>query len=147
MKTKLWRNSFSDQRVTRYYIDSGGQFGDAVSYVGSMGECIGFKRLLDQFEDWELEYADRGYRTVSLDRFVDLGGYGKSIDDVIGLKREGNENPIFHAKLYREHFLGKIAPGIDFEKMMQTGKAQSGQYVIPSTEMIVELEQQRKRNN
>ncbi len=147
MKIKFWRELFSDQRITGYYVDIGGKFGDVVSFVGSMGECIGFEKLLGKFEDWEKEYADRGYRTLSIDTFVGYGGWGRSIDHLVSIKREVDEQAILHAQLYKEHFLGKIEPMIDFEKMIQDGQAQVGHYIVPSTEMIIELEKQKNKNN
>jgi len=63
-----------------------------------------------------------------------LGGYGKSVDDVLRQRREEGEEPIFHAQIYREQFLGKVAPVINLEKMMTEGGIQTGQYRLPSTE-------------
>jgi len=122
-----------DSTVEKKYVKSGAIFGDVVSYL-YMGECIGFEGLLNTWAKWEQEYAERGYRTVSLDRFVNLGGYNKSIDDVIGQKRELEEEPIFHAQIYREKFLGKINPIINLEAITQNNQPQFGCYISSSTE-------------
>lgn len=119
--------------VEKRYVSSGANFGDAVSYI-YMGECDGFEKLLSRWEEWEGEYNRRGFRTVSLDRFIGLGGYGKPIDDVIGQKREIGEEFVFHAKMYRENFLGKIKPVLDIQRLVTENKPQFGGYIPPSTE-------------
>jgi len=118
--------------VEKRYVDAGAGFGGAVSYL-YMGECIGFKSMLNRWAGWEQEYALRGYRTVSLDDFVKLGGYGKNIDTLLGIKRDENEEPVLHAQIYRKEFLGKVEPVIDIEKMMSDGQPQVGTYQLPST--------------
>lgn len=129
----FFRKFLSNDTVETRYVKAGAVFGDAVSYL-YLGECIGFKKLLNTWAEWEKEYARRGYRTVSLDRFVELGGYGKPIDDVLGQQREPNEKPTLHAETYREQFLGKIGPAVNLEKLMTDGEIQSGTYFLPSTE-------------
>jgi len=123
----------SDSTIQKRYIQAGASFGDAVSYL-FMGECRGFEELFNYWADLEQKYADRGYRTISLDRFIELGGYGNPIGEVIGKKREKGEEPIFHAQIYKKEFLGKIKPAVDLNQMMKGGKAQYGEYVLPSTE-------------
>ena len=123
----------SDSQVQKFYVDIGSWVGDAVSY-SYLGEVFGMKRKVNQWTKMEAEYAKRGFRTVSLDRFVKLGGYGIPIDDIIGKKREEGEEAIFHAVIYQNRFLGKIEPVIDLEKMMKDGKPQTGTYITPSTE-------------
>ena len=130
---KFIRRLLPDSAVEKRYIRAGATFGDAVSYL-YMGECIGFEGLLNKWGNWEEEYAHRGFRTVSLDRFVNLGGYGKQIDGIIGQRREDGEEPIFHAQRYINKFLGKVEPVINLEKMMTQGGIQTGQYRLPSTE-------------
>lgn len=130
---KLFRKILSDKGIEQRYVRSGAIFGDAVSYI-YLGECIGFEKLLTTWDIWEEEYARRGFRTISLDRFVDLGGYGRSVNDVLGIKREPTESPIYHARIYREKYLRKITPVIDLEKMMQDGEPQIANYNLPSTE-------------
>ena len=128
----IFRKWMSDKRVEKNYVAVGAWVGDVVSVA--IGEAVGMGRKVNQWEKWEQEYAIRGYRTVSLDRFIGLGGYGKSIDDVIGQKRMFEEEPRFHAKIYKDRYLGKIQYAFNFEKMMQDGQPQSGTFVTPSTE-------------
>lgn len=132
---KFLRKLFSDKKIEKKYVQAGTQFGYAVSYI-YMGECVGFESMLNKWGDYEQEYAERGYRTISLDKFVELGGYGKNIDKLIGKKRRKNEKPIFHAEIYKEKYLGKVTPVISLEKMMQDKKPQFGNYILPSTTKI-----------
>src|SRR3989344_2686550 len=108
-----------------------GAFGDAVSYM-YMGECLGFKRMLHAWARWEAEYARRGYRTISLDDFIDYGGYGKELGELAGVRRIADEKLVFPAEIYRQQFLGKVPPVIDTGELMK-GNAQYGTYVLPST--------------
>jgi len=133
----LFRNLLKDKTVEKIYLKVGGAFGCDSSDVATMGECTFFKIHLNRWGNWEKEYAKRGFRTISLDKFIDYGGYGKPITNLVGIKREKNENPVFHADLYAKHYLGKIKPVIDLEKMMKDGKSQSGTYINPSTEIFV----------
>ena len=123
----------SDSTVEKKYVKAGAIFWNAVSYL-YIGECIGFEKLLNKWANWEEEYSNRGFRTVSLDRFVELGGYGKSIGDVIRQKREKDKESVLHAQIYREKYLGKVAPLVNLAKMMQDQQPQAGQYILHSTE-------------
>ena len=131
---RLIRRFFSDSGVEKRYVSAGAVFGDAVSYI-FLGESVGFESMLRRWKKWEEEYSLRGFRTISLDRFIDLGGYGKPLDDVINIKREEGEKPIFHAGIYREKFLGKTIAAVDLERMMNGEEVlRWKQYALPSTE-------------
>jgi hypothetical protein len=67
-----------------------------------MGSVVGIGEMRLKYEKLEQEYAARGYRTVTLRRFIEHGGYGEEIDDVLGVKREPDEDPIFHADLSKK---------------------------------------------
>ncbi len=130
---KFLRQFMNDQKVEKKYVLAGAQFGDAVSYI-YMGECIGFESMLNRWSDWEKEYINRGYRTVALDDFIELGGYGKNIDHLLRQKRDENEVPIYHAQIYRDIYLGKISPIVDLNVILNgNGDVQIGICVIPST--------------
>ena len=128
---KLFRKT--DKQLQENYLRAGGHFGDAVSYI-YMGECIGFKKLLDTWARLEHEYADRGFRTISLDAFIEYGGYGKDITDLLGVQRDQDEKPVLHAELYRTHHLGKVQPTLDLGKMIEDKQPQMSTYQLPSTE-------------
>lgn len=123
----MFERFMTDAQVEKRYINTGNIFGDAVSYL-YMGECVGFERMLARWEKWETEYARRGYRTLPLDTFIDCGGYGVPLRG-IGVKREEGEAPVFHAKIYRGQYLGKMQPAIDPSKP----EVQEGTYTLPST--------------
>jgi hypothetical protein len=88
----------SDKMVEKKYVNAGAQVGDAISYI-HINECTGFDLMLNTLADWEQEYAGREYRTVPMDDFLLLGGYGRSIESSLGQKLEKNEEPIFHAQI------------------------------------------------
>ena len=131
---KKYLATIKDENLEKKYLNAGADFGDAVSMI-YMGECIGFEDLLNKWAELEREYANRGFRTVTLDEFVSYGGYGQEIK-TLGQPRLENEKPIFHAELYRKHFLGKMAlingPS-PVEECFRTGKAVTGTYMVPST--------------
>lgn len=124
----MFKRFFSDRNVEERYVRIGQIVGAAVSY-SYMGEPIGFKRMVRNWEKWETEYAWRGYRTISLDDFIESGGYGRALSN-LGVKRALGEDPIFHARRYRERYLGKVKPVIDPFK----GDVQTGTYTPPSAE-------------
>ena len=126
------RRLLPDSFAERKYVQAGSEFGEAVSYL-HFGESIGFEMLLQRWEDWEREYARRGYRTISLDRFIEFGGYNKPVDDVKGIKRKRDEPQKLHAEIYRREFLGKIKPVINLWEITE-GEPIMVNYVPPSTE-------------
>jgi hypothetical protein len=119
-----------DYQLFMDYQQAGGRFGYAVSYL-YLGECEGFEELLSDWEVLEEKYAAAGYRTYSLDDFVELGGYNKPLPTILVRRKEG-ERPIYHAKMYRERFLHKVEPVVDFQRLSQ-GEMQIAQYRLPST--------------
>ena len=134
---RLFKRLMSNKRVTKKYVRAGAIFGDAVSYL-CHGQCVGFEHRLDVWAKWEKEYSFRGFRTVSLDRFTDYGGYGKSIGDVLGQKREEGEELIIHAEIYRSNFLDKPIP---HKINSHSDGTFNGKYILPSTEQSVENKQ------
>lgn len=136
MFIRLFAYFLSDKQVQKKYCQAGGEFGSAVSYI-YMGECIGFKGMLKKWEMWEAEYIKRGFHALSIDDFVDYGGYGKPLNN-LGVKRIKDEVPAYHAKMYRELYLGKVEPVVNISKMLESGKPVVGTYSIPSTKITKE---------
>lgn len=101
----------SDEHLIGEYLTAGAQFGNAVSML-MWGECIGFEKLFSKLEKLEAEIIARGYRTISIDDFVEFGGYGKPVGEV--QERDEGEDPIYHVQL----FLGKVEPIISLDKLM-----------------------------
>ena len=128
----LWVQRLSDKEVQDKYAEAGAEFGDADSY-SVCGEVAGLEAMLLNLVKWELEYSRRGYRTISINDFIDYGGYGrlygKSLKG-LGIKREINEKIVLHADIYRKRCFKKTKPVIDIVEIFKTGKAQSGTRII-----------------
>jgi hypothetical protein len=103
MFMSLLKRLLPNSYVQKKYIEAGKSVGEEVSYLFTE-ESIGFNDLLKIWEKWEKEYASRGFRTIDLHRFTRFGGFDESIKDVIGKKRREKEEPIYHAKIYREKY-------------------------------------------
>lgn len=88
------------QKMIAEYIEAGGRFGLAMSDVFMLGEETAFEDLLSAWEMHEKEYARRGYRTIPLDEFVDLGGFRIALK-TLGQFRDKHEEPVFHAQAHR----------------------------------------------
>lgn len=99
---KNWRARRHHDRVIQKYGDFAASFGDGISYAYIGDPCIPYKgrmrclkscyHILDELEE---AYALLGYRIVELDRWIERGGYGKSVDDVWLVMREEGERPRF----------------------------------------------------
>ncbi len=124
----MFKRLLSDCEVERRYLRAGRISGAVVSLI-YLGEPVGFEEMLREWEKWEAEYARRGYRTISLDGFIEAGGYGRPLLN-IGIKRDQAEEPILHDRIYREDYLHKIRPVIN----PFAGEIQTGTYAQPSTE-------------
>ena len=97
----LWLKSLSDKEVENNYIEAGADFGNAVSY-DYMGKCIGFEGMFLSWARWEIEYSNRGYRTIPFDEFILNGGYDKPLSG-LGVKREPDEQIVLYAFLYGQN--------------------------------------------
>lgn len=115
------------KQLFKRYLDAGSDFGFAVSYL-YMGESVDFEERLDRWAFWEQEYLRRGFQVVSLDKFVKAGGYDEDISQYLGIRN--GDKFVAHATIYREKYLGKVAPVID----PLANKVQFAEYVLPSTE-------------
>lgn len=128
------RQVVCEEKKVGAYLLAGEEFGIAVSYI-YMGECVGFENLLTKWERAEEDYAGMGYRTLTLNDFVGYVNSCRSIDDVLRIPRKEGEEPIFHAKYYREHYLGKFRchPLI---KAALNGSAKQFTYEVPTTKHL-----------
>lgn len=125
-------NLLSDKKVQKNYFIAGSRFGDVVSYL-YMGESSNFETLFSRWSKWEHEYLQRGYRSISLDDFIDSGGYGKPIDHLLGIKRQENEDPISHSeKFLVEYKRNHPYPSIDFNSL-KNKEVVHLEYMLPST--------------
>jgi hypothetical protein len=118
--------------VIKRNLSAESQIGYALSYMMNR-EFIESEGLLKRWDVWEAEYARRGFRTISLERFVQLGGYNQPVNDVLGLKRNSDEDTILHALIYRYWFIYKPTPTITFEIDYKSGLSLV-QHILRSTE-------------
>ncbi|MCK5084518.1 MAG: hypothetical protein KAQ64_02595 [Candidatus Pacebacteria bacterium] len=118
----------SNEEVTENYLEAGAEFGSA---IGPMGECVGFEKMLNEWARWELEYAERGFKTIPIDVFADsdFGFYKEMIKKFVGVRRDSIKKPIYHAEIFREIYLGRIKPVVD----LGTPEIQVGNYLVPTT--------------
>ncbi len=123
----------SDIKIIEKYRNIATEIGDILSYT-YLGEPIGIERMVKRWAKAEKAYANLGYRTISLNGWVQHGGHGKSIDDIWMKKRDEDEEPVYHADVYKEKYLGKIIPVFNLKEMVEDGQPQFGTYSDPSTE-------------
>ena len=92
----LLKRMLPDSVVLHMYARAGSEFEDSFLHTSEYG-AEQYKRLLENWEAWEQEYARRGFVTLSLEEFSDFEG----IEDKLGQKRVVGEHPDYHAKQYR----------------------------------------------
>lgn len=115
---------YTDNFLRNRYIKAGSIFGDDVSYVNTMGECIEFESHFKKWARLEKEYVKRGFTAWPIDDFIRLGGYGKPLPELT------EKNTTLHAERYREKYLHKITPMFDF---LRANEVQTGIYESPTT--------------
>lgn len=127
---------FTETEITNRYLDAGADFGDAVSQI-YMGECHGFEKLLAEWEKFEVAYAELGFRTLSVDDFVEVGGWGKDPTSFgFRIRRNPGEDAVFHARYYRENYLARNSQENVVARVFESGKPVYGTYEIPSTDFL-----------
>ncbi len=84
-------------------------FGDGLSYgylgdpeVQSGRKWLKIAECWDELDRLEVAYADLGYRILSVDDWIDHGGYGKDIERLWLVKRFPGERPVFTRDLMRK---------------------------------------------
>jgi hypothetical protein len=98
--------------VVEQYVRAGAVFGEALSYL-YMGECVGFHSMKERWAKLERLYAELGYRTIPLEDFVEYGGYGKSIDHLVRVRRPDGEDAVFHAVTFAQNYAEGVLPPLD----------------------------------
>jgi hypothetical protein len=131
------------EKIAQDYHDASARIGDALSY-SYMGKPIGFEKMLAKWEKTEKIYADAGFRTISLDRWINYGGWGKTIEDVWMKEREENEEAILHSEIYQKVY-NEPSREPDIQKLLD-GEAEtiSGTFYVPSTEAFIENESEKE---
>lgn len=129
-------NAMADRKniqIINNYITAGRIFGSSVGDLGAIGQHSEFHKHLDIWEKAEKKYADLGYRTISINKFTKYGSYGTSIDDLLYIKRENDEEPIYHAEIYEMFFKDYMKTGF-VQECFSSDKICSGEWYPPSTE-------------
>ncbi|OVE81668.1 hypothetical protein BVY03_03445 [bacterium K02(2017)] len=103
-------------QVTSTYLSAGGQIGLALSPYSSPSTAQ-IRKLAQKWMSAERAYIGIGMRSISLDAFIDSGGFDKSIEHLIGIQLKYLETPIFHAQDYIDQVLGNINPVLQFESL------------------------------
>ena len=118
--------------VVEQYLRAGALFGEALSYL-YMGESVDFSKLRERWAMFERQYAALGYRTISVDDFIEYGGYGVLVDHLLRIQRRIDEPPVLHSEIFSMRYSGGFEPAIDIEHLLSDGKAQTGTYRLPTT--------------
>jgi len=114
----------TDSGVTKNYVSAGRVLGAALSMRG-YGEAVGIQKRIRQLVGWEREYASRGFRTISTVDFTQAGGWNKDIGNLVGVKREEGEEPIFHAQKFQQNYRTSRALGMEgMMAAIETGESQ-----------------------
>ena len=85
------------------YLQAGTALGEALSYAAYM-KIVSLDRMLGRLVKQEKQYADLGYQPVSIDAFVQLGGWGTDISDQFKQQRAEGIPPIYHALQYQQEY-------------------------------------------
>ena len=72
-----WLSRLVREFVVRRYVAAGLSWGDAESYSGYLGECVGYAGMLRKLNRWEVRYSRLGFKPVDKRVWVEAGGYGK----------------------------------------------------------------------
>jgi hypothetical protein len=65
------------------YIAAGVTWGDATSYLHSMGTCVGYDKLTKRLQKWERLYNALGYAPITSDDWIRIGGWGKDVEPLL----------------------------------------------------------------
>ena len=90
--------------VIEQYLRTGAQFGDALNRL-YMGECVDIADVKKRFAQLERRYASLGYRTITLDEFVEYGAYGRSLHHLLRVPRDLGEAAVYHADRLEAEYL------------------------------------------
>ncbi len=77
--------------VVRRYVAAGLLWGDAESYSGYLGECVGYAGMLRKLTRWEARYVRLGFKPVV---WVEAGGYGKDYSSKLYLPNNQTSGPL-----------------------------------------------------
>lgn len=125
---KNWLERRRHDAICEEYRNLAAGIGDALSMMG-MGDpytqvrgkmySVRDPQLYHILNEVEEKYAELGYRIIPLERWVNYGGWGVSIDDVWQVKREEGERPQYTILEPREEI---PAPSPLVDLVLKTGK-------------------------
>ena len=143
---KRWRERRRHDAICAEYKNLAAGIGDALSMLG-MGDpwtsargkmySVRDPQLYHILNEVEERYAGLGYRIIPLDRWVDYGGWGVSIEDVWQVRREDGERPEYTILEPREE-IPSPSPLVDI--VMQTGKPHIAEVDLDGNMTIREVE-------
>tara|TARA_S200002703_G_C3765538_1_gene235661 strand:+ start:236 stop:697 length:462 start_codon:yes stop_codon:yes gene_type:complete len=128
-KYKTRKQRQHHDKVIKDYRTFAASLGDAISYahMGSVSFSLFNKswslsdpETYHKLDELEEQYAELGYRIVSVDDWVDYAGWGVNIDHLWLVKRDEDERPVF-SKNKQKRELPEPSPLLDM--VMKTGKA------------------------
>ena len=88
--------------IEYYYLKCGKKFADLhVLRRFSLTKKDEYKRAFADWTFWKYEYARRGYRTLSIEDFIEMGGLSGHIhEEDVRVKREKDEEPSLHQDIF-----------------------------------------------
>jgi hypothetical protein len=99
-----------------------------------MGEPVGFESSLVSLCRWELEYIGRGFRAVSIDDFIAVGGgYRADLSDLLGVRMGETEAHDYAAR----RLLARLRDGtplVSTDVQYRADGSFSGTYTLPALE-------------
>ncbi len=124
--------SQSIKEIENQYVSAANDFALEASF-SYFGKCNDFEKLLDAWEITEKKYSDLGFKTIGLDSLINFVRIGEPIEHLLGQLRLQNEEPVFHADIYRKKYLSSVQTQIDSNELAK-GNLQEGIFELPSTE-------------
>ena len=112
----------------------------ASGVIHRMGDSDDFKR----WEKAERDYAEAGYRTISLDLLQKTNAQPHALADYICIKRDAGEEPTFHAALYKQYYWNSVSAAIALRELRKASGTDANASKFGSTEALVEMLQKVK---
>jgi hypothetical protein len=102
--SKRAREQYKHDQITQAYHDLAADIGGGISEMGLgdpwlrvKGKMMSIRdpELYHLLDELEVAYAELGYRIITIDDWVDFGGWGVSIDHLWLMKRDEGERPVY----------------------------------------------------
>ncbi len=89
-----------EELIKKHYYNAGLHFGRVTSYM-VYDIPSSYSNDLQAWEFWEEKYSALGYKTISFNEWSGLGGWKEKLQS-FNMLRDKDEEPILHAKKYRQ---------------------------------------------